>query len=241
MATNVRYSAQRLVQPQADRLDALEQRRRRAGRSPTSRSVPERSENSLSSSCRIPTWPEVLHRAAGDAALEVGEDPVVGVAQAGSSRGEQQHGDAEQAEDRGSGGAVDRDQPQHDLVAQRLAAQRDLDLDRGRAGVAGRLRRAAAVPPSCRSAGSGASGGRRCSRTTSASSGADLARRRAPTSAWPADAARDQLPVDLAPRRGGGWVPGGRCRSLTRPRRNASGRPITIARPDERASLRHLR
>ena len=41
--------------------------------------------------------------------------------------------------------------------------------------------------------------------------------------------------------RGGGWVPGGRCRSLTRPHRNASGRPTTIARPEERAELRHLR
>ena len=58
--------------------------RSRAGATPTARSVPERSENSLSSSCRIPTWPGVLDRAAGDSALKVGEDPVVGVAQAAS-------------------------------------------------------------------------------------------------------------------------------------------------------------
>ena len=56
-------------------------------------------------------------------------------------RGEHEDRDRERAEHDEVQRAVDRDQPQDDLVAQRLAARRQLDLGALRRGVAGRRAR----------------------------------------------------------------------------------------------------
>src|SRR5690349_20354194 len=52
---------------------------------------------------------------------------------------EQEHREGKQAEDQEEEGAVDRDRPQDDLVAQRLPAQRQLDLVERRQVLARRL------------------------------------------------------------------------------------------------------
>jgi hypothetical protein len=63
-----------------------------------------------------------------DASLEVGGDLVEGVAQRAVVGGEHQHEYAERTEHEEVKRAVDRDQAQRELVAQRLASQRQLDL-----------------------------------------------------------------------------------------------------------------
>ena len=129
------------------------------------------------------------------AALQVGDDLVEAVAERVAAGGEEQDQHAEEPEHDEVERAVDRDQAQHDLVAQRASAQRQLDLvavgqvrDRGRP-------RARAAAASCRSAGSGASARRR-SRARRARPRAAAARASIPISSWPATPADQQLVVE---------------------------------------------
>ena len=153
--------------PQADRLDSLEHAEGEQP-DPDLAQRPRAQREQLVELVQDPDVAAGLDRAAGDAALQVGEDPVVGVAQAVLVTGERDHRDPEQHEDHEVKRAVDRDQAQHDLVAQRLAAQRHRDLVAFRRMLARRLRRRRAAAASCRSAGSGTSERRRSARANSA-------------------------------------------------------------------------
>ena len=139
----------------------------------------------------------VLDRAARDAPLKVREDPVVGVAQAFLITGKRDHADAEQRQDHEVKRPVDRDQAQHHLVAQRLAAQRHLNLIAFRQlralGLLGRRQRQPAVAAQAPvpADGAGLTGEQRVLRAKLRSVGSD--------EHMAAESARDQLPVDLAP------------------------------------------
>ena len=157
--------------PQADRLDALDRRVDEDHRGEEVKARGLQREELVD----LAQQPVLAVAAAGHgAALQVGDDAVEALAEGGAMRGEEQDRDAEQPEDEEVQGAVDRDQAQDDLVAQRASAQRQLDLvAAGRVLARGRRRRRGG-PASCRSAGSGTSARRPISRTTSASSLAHL-------------------------------------------------------------------
>ena len=196
VAMKVRYSAQRLPshRPTASVPSSTAYA---SSAIPTACNVPELSVNSLSSSRTIPTWPDVCDRTAGDAALERGEHLVVVPAQRAHGRREHEHGDPQRPEHQEMERSVDRDQPQHDPIAQRLAA-RGTDL-----GALGRILRA----PASLGVGSAtqlSQRRQRCQRRSSLLAGDDrvlgaAARPRRGRPARGPDAADDQLPVELAP------------------------------------------
>jgi hypothetical protein len=80
----------------------------------------------------------VLDRARPDTALEVCDHPIEGAADAVLVGRDEQDEDAEQGQDQEVEHAVERDQPQHDPVAERAAAERHGDLVAGRRERTGR-------------------------------------------------------------------------------------------------------
>ena len=177
---------------------------------PTSCSVPGLEREELVELAQDPDVARALHRTPADAALQIGQHAIVGAAQAASrARRTASTAEPSSAEHEEVQRAVDGDQAQHEPVAQGLAAQGDLDLV-----ALGRNR-----GPAARRSGSAtqlSQRRQRCqrsaprSRTRSRVLGAEV-RASSPDQVMAAQAAGDQLPIDLAPRRGGGWVPGGRA------------------------------
>ena len=113
--------------PQTDRLDAFERAVAEQAEADSAQGPGSEREQAVEL-VQDPDVAAVLHRAAADAALQIGEDPVVGIPQAGLVAGERDHRDPQQYQDHEVKRTVDGDQSQHDPVAERLAAERDLDL-----------------------------------------------------------------------------------------------------------------
>ena len=130
----VRYSAQRLAYQSPIGLDALEDPVAQQRRADLVQRPGAQREQAVQVA-QDPDVPRGLHRAAGHAALQRGEDPVVGVVQRGAVGGEQQHPEPDEDQHDEVHHAVDGDQPQHDLVVQRLATRGHDDL-----GPVGRVR-----------------------------------------------------------------------------------------------------
>jgi len=190
-----------LPQPQPDRLDALDDREQRhEDADPLERPVVDREQPP-----DLGEDPVLARLRPAEAVLEVGDRAEDRLAQLVLVLEEGEDQDRQRGEDDEVQRAVDRDQPQHDLVAQRAPAERQLELvAAGRERPRRRRRRRQGDPAVAAQAAVPAG-------PVVARPGEDRVLRAqlrgvGPREQVPAGAARDQLPVqarDVAPGTGG--------------------------------------